>query len=145
MTLENLLGSTLESITPDRESVQRLLEAAERSLGDAQITGISAEGRFDMAYKAVTQAANAALQANGFRTLTSRPGHHQTLVQTLPKTVGLATADMLVLDKLRRQRNAIDYSGDVVSDGMAEECVARASALVVAVRAWIREQRPELA
>lgn len=145
MTLDNLVGSTLETVAPDRESVQRLLEAAERSLRDAQLPGLSAEGRFDLAYRAVMQAANAALQANGFRTLTSRPGHHQTLVQSLPKTIGLDTAQMLVLDKLRKQRNAIDYTGDVVSSGMADECVARATSLVAAVQAWIRQQRPDLA
>lgn len=143
--MDNLVGSTLETITPDRESVQRLLEAAERSLRDAQLPGLSAEGRFDLAYRAVMQAANAALQANGFRTLTSRPGHHQTLVQSLPKTIGLDTAQMLVLDKLRKQRNAIDYTGDVVSNGMADECVARAASLVSAVRVWISQQRPDLA
>lgn len=74
MTLDNLVGSTLETITPDRESIRRLLEAAARSLADAQSPGLSAEGRFDLAYKAVLHAANAALRANGFRTLTSRPG-----------------------------------------------------------------------
>lgn len=143
--MDNLVGSTLETITPDCESVQRLLEAAERSLRDAQLPGLSAEGRFDLAYRAVMQAANAALQANGFRTLTSRPGHHQTLVQSLPKTIGLDTAQMLVLDKLRKQRNAIDYTGDTVSNGMADECVVRAANLVSAVQAWIRRQRPDLA
>lgn len=72
--MDNLVGSTLETITPDRESIRRLLEAAARSLVDAQSPGLSAEGRFDLAYKAVLHAANAALRANGFRTLTSRPG-----------------------------------------------------------------------
>lgn len=62
------------------------------------------------------QLANAALQANGFRTLTSRPGHHQTMIQSLPKTIGLDNDVMIVLDALRKQRNVADYSGDLVSD-----------------------------
>lgn len=143
--MENLLGSALETVAPDRDSIQRLLDAAQRSLADARLPGLSTEGRFDLAYKAVLHAANAALQANGFRTLTSRPGHHQLMIQSLPKTIGIATAQMLVLDKLRKQRNAIDYSGDLVGAGMADECVARAEGLLEATRVWIREHRRDLA
>jgi hypothetical protein len=143
MTLDNLVGSSLENVTPDREAVQRLLEAAERSLNDAQLSGLSAEGRFDIAYKAVMQSANAALQANGFRTPTGRPGHHQTMIQTLPKSIGLDAQKMVLLDKLRRQRNAIDYSGDLVSDSMADACFMEATSLLNAVRAWLAQSRPE--
>ena len=32
-----------------------------------------------MAYKCIMQSANVVLQANGFRTLTGTPGHHQYL------------------------------------------------------------------
>ncbi|WP_216217800.1 MULTISPECIES: hypothetical protein [Polynucleobacter] len=35
------------------------------------------------------QLANAALQAKGYRVLTSKPGHHQLMLQALPLTVGL--------------------------------------------------------
>lgn len=65
MSLDNLLGKTLEAITPDPVAIRRLREAAVRSLGDAQLPGLSQEGRFDQAYKAIMQAANMALQANG--------------------------------------------------------------------------------
>ncbi len=48
---------------------------------------MSTENRFDAAYKAIMQIANAALQVNGYRTLTSKPGHHQTMIQSLSKTL----------------------------------------------------------
>jgi hypothetical protein len=35
------------------------------------------------------QIANAALQASGYRTLTSKPGHHQVMIQSLSKTLGI--------------------------------------------------------
>jgi len=57
-----------------------------------------------------------ALNANGYRTLTSKPGHHQTAIQTLPLTLGLAATTVKVLDALRRQRNATEYSGDTVPE-----------------------------
>lgn len=141
MTLENLLGRLLERIEPDDANVRRLLEAAKRSLADAQLAAMSSEGRFDMAYKCIMQSANAALQANGFRTLTSTPGHHQTMIQSLPRTIGLDNKAMVVLDSLRKQRNVADYSGEPVSAAMAQEAVARASELLEQVEQWLRDHK----
>ncbi|MNQ84759.1 hypothetical protein D3C85_998980 [compost metagenome] len=144
MTLENLLGRLLERIEPDDAIIGRLLEAAKRSLADAQLAEMSSEGRFDMAYKCIMQSANAALQANGFRTLTSRPGHHQTMIQSLPRTIGLDSKAMVVLDSLRKQRNVADYSGEPVSAAMAQEAVVRASELLEQVEQWLREHKAGL-
>lgn len=144
MTLENLLGLSLEAIAPDTASIRRLLDAAQRSLSDARLASISSEGRFDMAYKAIMQCANAALQANGYRTLTSRPGHHQTMIQSLPRTVGLDGRTMVLLDSLRKQRNVIDYSGDMVSQGMADEALQQAEHLLQRVMDWLQANKAEL-
>lgn len=130
MTLENLVGRTLEVITPMRVDIQQLLEASARSLADAHLAGLSSESRFDLAYKAIMQAANAALQANGYRTRTSVPGHHQTMIQSLTRTVGLSAATMILLDSLRKQRNVIDYSGDLVSEEMAATALQEADCLL---------------
>ena len=144
MTLENLLGLSLETVQPDAVSIARLLEAAQCSLTDSQLPNLSSEGRFDMAYKAIMQTANAALQANGFRTLTSKPGHHQTMIQTLPSTIGLDKPTMVLLDQMRKQRNVIDYSGDLVSESLAAEAIKQAAALLGMTRAWIRTHQPHL-
>jgi hypothetical protein len=144
MTLDNLLGLSLEAVQPDAASIARLLEAAQSSLADAQLPGLSSEGRFDLAYKAIMQTANAALQANGFRTLTSKPGHHQTMIQTLPRTINLDKPTVLLLDQMRKQRNVIDYSGDLVSESLAAEAVKQAIALLGLTRAWLRTHKPDL-
>lgn len=144
MTLRNLLGISLEAVDPDAAGIARLLEAAGQSLADARLGQLSNEGRFDMAYKSIMQSANAALQANGFRTLTSKPGHHQTMIQTLPRTIGLDASVMVLLDALRKQRNAIDYSGDLVSPSMSAQAVAQAESLLEQVRDWLRKNRPDL-
>ena len=144
MTLDNLVGRTLERIEPDPAAIARLLRAAERNLADAGVDRISAENRFDAAYKAIMQLANAALQANGYRTLTSKPGHHQTAIQTLTTSVGVAPAQVIVLDALRKQRNLSDYSGDLIPDAVAAECLASAQALQGHVLAWLRAHRPDL-
>ena len=89
MALNNLIGISLASVEPNRLTISRLFDAAKNSLKDAEIVNLSNEGRFDMAYKAIMQLSNAALQANGYRTLTSKPGHHQIMIQSLPQTIGL--------------------------------------------------------
>ena len=83
MTLNNLIGKNLERITVNHEAVRRLIAAAERNITDSKVKAVSSENRFDAAYKAIMQIANAALQAHGYRTLTSKPGHHQTMIQSL--------------------------------------------------------------
>lgn len=136
MTLENLLGMSLEAITPDPLTIRRLLDAAQSNLHNATLVQLSNENRFDIAYKAIMQMANAALQQQGFRTLTSRPGHHQTMIQTLPKTLGISHAQMVILDALRKQRNVADYSGDLVTEAAVAECIHQAEALwkIIAIK-----------
>lgn len=144
MSLANLVGRTLEEINPDKATIQRLLSAAKRNIADAQIEAISAENRFDVAYKAIMQLANAALQANGYRTLTSQPGHHVTMLQSLGQTIGLDKTDIIVLDALRKQRNVADYSGDIVPTSTVEECLTRATDLLQDVVVWFKNNKPEL-
>jgi hypothetical protein len=144
MTLKNLLGISLEAVSPDRARVARLLAAARRNIADAQLAGLSTENRFDAAYKAVMQLAMVALDANGYRTLTSRPGHHQTAIQTLGASVDLPHSTVIVLDALRKQRNLADYSGDPIPEAIAAECLVSANALLSHVTAWLQRHRPDL-
>ncbi len=148
MTLENLRNlektGQLKSHVTSGEEVQRLLEAARPNLSDAGVDVISCETRFDSAYKAIMQLALAAMMANGFRPDTSRPGHHMTVIQSLPQTIGLPTGRMAVLDVLRRKRNLTDYSGGWIDETSMEQCISEARDLLRDVEAWLKEQRPEL-
>jgi len=144
MTLANLVGRSLEEIEPDGTTIKRLLAAAERNIADAWITQISTENRFDAAYKAIMQLANAALQANGYRTLTSVPGHHRTMIQLLGKTAGVDNDAIRVLDMLRKQRNVADYSGDIIPESAMKECIGRAESLLNQVKGWLTKNRPDL-
>lgn len=131
MTLENLLAiRRLVRHEAGRAAILKLLAAAERNLADARVITISAENRFDAAYKAILQCAMAALWAKGYRTSTSEPGHHQTAIQALPLTLALDSATVIVLDALRKQRNLNDYTGDGVSEALLAECVAQSEALL---------------
>ncbi len=87
MGLQNLVGISLEQITPAKVTIKRLLHATARHIADAKVHAISAETRFASGYTAIRMLADVGLQAHGYRTLTSKPGHHQTAIQTLPITL----------------------------------------------------------
>lgn len=144
MSLDNLLGISLESIDPEATTIQRLLDAANRNLQDAKVDTISDENRFDAAYKAIMQLANAALQANGYRTLTSKPGHHMTMLQSLVQSVSLDKQSVILLDALRKQRNVADYSGDLVPASAVKACIEQAESLQQHVEAWLTHNKAEL-
>jgi len=63
MSLENLLGVSLEKITPAKQTIRRLLDGASRHIADAKVAKISAETRFGSAYTAVRMLADAGLLA----------------------------------------------------------------------------------
>ena len=114
MSLENLVGISLEKIAPTRQAVLRLLDGASRHIADAKVREVSAETRFASAYTAIRMLADVGLHAHGFRTLTSKPGHHQTAIQSLAQTLGIGNAVLVRPDGLRKQRNLTEYSGDII-------------------------------
>ncbi len=145
MTLANLLAiQRLLPFSATPQGVQRLLAAATRNLADAKLVQLSAENRFDAAYKCILQCAMLGLWARGYRTSTSQPGHHQTALQALPLTMGLPNDVIIVLDALRKQRNLNDYEGDPVSDGVVSECITQADTLLAHTRKWLKAQFPAL-
>lgn len=130
MTLQNLLRiGRLKKQAPTAAEVQRLLAAIDRNLADAEVGAISVDTRFDAAYKAIMQCALVALRAAGYRPSTSEPGHHQAMIQCLPLTLGVENEAWVVLDALRRLRNASDYSGNPTTVSAIEECIAQAKSL----------------
>ena len=139
MTLSSLIGISLEQIKRDYETIKRLMTAAERNIADAKITATSIENRFDAAYKAIMQIANAALHANGYRTLTSKPGHHRTMIQLLSKTLNVDNDTVILLDVMRKQRNLSDYSGDIIPESTMHECITQAEKLLKQLEAFLRE------
>ena len=145
MSLENLLRiGKLKPHVAERVEIARLLAAAERALKDAENATLSGDSRLDIAYRAIVQVALAAMLANNFRPSTGEPGHHQVLIQALPKTMGLRPERLPVLEAYRAARNQSDYRGLPVSDAVAEACVGDARRLLAEVRAWLQAHRPDL-
>ena len=145
MSLQNLLEiGQLEGHETTVAQVRRMLASAERSIADARQTSISPETRLDAAYRAITQLCMVALWANGYRPSRSRPGHHQTMVQSLVHSVELDRHQMLLLDTFRVKRNAIDYTGDDVDAASVEECIGAADLLLGHLTGWLTDNKLEL-
>ena len=120
----------LDAVPYSAALLQKMLATARTRLQDAQRTDNSLETRFDCAYTAIRAVADAALLAQGWRTATSKPGHHQTTLQCLVHTLGVSPATVRVLDALRKQRNLSDYDGELVTDQALHECLQQAAALL---------------
>jgi hypothetical protein len=146
MTLSNLSRTgQLEAHETNAAQVRRMLESAERSIDDSRQASISPETRLDAAYRAITQLCMVALWANGFRPSRSKPGHHQTMIQSLVHSIGLDPEETVFLDTFRVKRNAIDYTGEDVDEASVEECSSAASRLQRHMLEWLKSNRPELA
>jgi len=145
MTLKNLAGiGRLKPHSVTAKELARVLDSAATSLADAKNAAIHAISRFDLAYKSLMQSALAALMANGYRPSTHEPGHQQTTIQTLPKTIGLPADKLRLFEGFRRARNLTDYEGNPVEERLVKECVEAAESLLADVRAWLKKNRPDL-
>lgn len=122
MTSENLLNlekvGQLDTVEFSQGLLDRILTTARSRLQDATRIENSAETRFDCAYTVIRAVADAALLKQGYRTSTSKPGHHQTTLQCLVHTLGVPTYTVRILDGLRKQRNVTDYDGELVTDAL---------------------------
>ena len=87
--------------------------------------------------------ADAALHAHGWRTPTSRPGHHQTTTRCLVHTVDVPPATVRILDALRKQRNLSDYEGDPVAAATLQAALQAADKLLAHAESWLRQHHPE--
>lgn len=145
MTLDNLARiGRLKAHVASREEIADLLTAARRNLDDSRAQNISTENRFDAAYKCILQAALVGLMAQGFRPNAKSAGHHATVIQSLPKSIGIDAQRVVVLDVLRNKRNLSDYTGRPVDHGALASCMAEAEQLLADTLAWLAEKHPQL-
>lgn len=134
--LANLLRiGLLDAVPPSPELHARMLHAAQNRLTDALRPHNSPETRFDCAYTAIRAIADAALLAQGYRTSTSKPGHHQTTLQCLEHTLDVNPVVIRVLDGLRKQRNLSDYDGEPVTQALLQACLEQAQQLLALAHA----------
>jgi hypothetical protein len=126
------------------QEIGDLLSIVSRDLADAEVEAISDDRRFEAAFSAARTAANVALRACGYRTVT-QVGHHQKTIESLELTL---QTDARLIHKLRvlsKKRNATSYdSAGNVSQQELDQMIQVAHEIRHAVMYWLQNNRPEL-
>lgn len=118
--LDNLVRIGQLKAEPRNEAeTRRMLEMARTRLADAQLIGLSAQGRFTSAYNAAHAAALAALRWHGYRS-----ENRYTVFQCLTHTLNWTAPRWRTLDAAHQKRNLAEYEGfiDVEEPMIAELC-----------------------
>jgi hypothetical protein len=124
---ENLCaaGGPLKREAPDATAFAELLRLGRTRLNDAQITGLSLEGRFDLAYNAAHALCFAALRWHGYRS-----AKRYIVFQLLPHTLGLGPEVWRVLAMCHDIRNRGEYQGKPRIDArIVDDLIAACSAV----------------
>ena len=127
-----------------RQEIASLAALADRRLADSRAAGVSAEGRFMLAYHAALALATAALHAAGYRTSSNLPGHHAVTVASLEFTMRADPRVVSTLDAWRKKRHRTTYDGAEVSEHELRELISLVEKLQVVFAAWLRAEHPEL-
>ncbi len=106
--LDNLCGPgrPLAQEPPDEQEINGLVGSGLARLNDAELPGVSQEGRFDLAYNATHALCLAALRSNGYR-----PSNRYIVFQVLPHTLQLGPEVWRILAKCHDIRNRGEYEG----------------------------------
>ena len=145
MSLENWLENKwLHTHETSGEEIGALLHSAEEDLRSAEIEGIAAGWRLNMAYTAALRCARAALYACGYRPCRER--EHERTIDSLGHTLNSINADTLkLLHKIRKMRHTATYdSVDMISDTEADAAIRVAVDLGKRVTDWLQVNHPGL-
>lgn len=124
--------------------IQAMLHSAEEDLRSAEIKGIAAGWRLNMAYTAALRYARAALYACGYRP--GREREHERTIDSLGFTITTISANSIkLLHKIRKMRHTATYdSVDMISDTEADAAMRLAVELGKKVTAWLKANHPKL-
>jgi hypothetical protein len=126
-----------------KAEINQLLAVFDRDIADAEITNLSSDRRFIMAYSAALTIGIAALAASGYRAASE--GHHYWTIQSLPFTLGTDTKIVETLNKFRQKRNIADYERiGMASNQEVNEMLDLAKKLRIDLADWLKNNFTEL-
>jgi hypothetical protein len=134
-----MADSRIANVPVDLESAQRYLDVAERMLRDAQVTALSPEARYTLAYDAARNAITAALRARGRRVTAGSRSHVTTLAEAKRILGAEHVTKLQRLDDMRRVRHEIEYDTREVSSIEVEAILVPAHAIIVAASELVRQ------
>ena len=114
------------------------------NLSDANVVGLSTQGRYEFAYNAARLVATIVIRASGYR-VPSKAGHHFYTFQSLDAANSAFTMTAAHFDAARRKRNDFSYDTPAsVSETDAYELVSAVETFQLAVEKWIAVVNPTL-
>ena len=130
--LENLAKiNQLKPEATDAKEFAGMLRAAETKLNDAQLSGLSEDSQFLLAYGAAHALALAALRWHGYRS-----DKRYLVFQCTQHTLNLTQAKWRVLDKCHQVRNLAEYEGHLeISPQLLKELISISQEILVLVKA----------
>jgi len=128
--LENLVKiNQLKQEPPDQKEFDGMLASAKRRLQDANLEGLSEEGRFSLLYGAAHSVSLAAMRWHGYRS-----DNRYLVFQCLQHTIGLDSLKWRVLDQCHRIRNLAEYEGHLeISSQLIKELNEICEELIIRV------------
>lgn len=145
MTWRDLLAERrVVAEATSRAEISDLRLVVKRSLADAQLKGLSSDGRFSLAYDAGRTLAVIIVRAEGYRVKIEGGGHYNTFLALKAAEPGFKTMSVY-LDSCRKKRNDFLYEeANVVSDTEAENLLMKVTAFSLEVEAWLRKHHQNL-
>ncbi|MDR0780280.1 MAG: hypothetical protein LBF16_06245 [Pseudomonadales bacterium] len=137
MSLENLEKiSKLKAEPPDAREIGYMINAAVRKLQDSCNSGVSFDGRFELAYSAAHSLALAALRLHGYRS-----DQRYIVFQCLAHTVGIDAVKVREFGNYHRKRNLAEYEGGFDPDEqLLAELILNTQLLMRKVMALVKKQ-----
>jgi hypothetical protein len=128
-------------LKPHRTTAQELeglFSIVERELRDAQIAGISSDGKFSHAYRASLTLGTILLYASGYAPARGQ-SHHLRTIAAIPEILGREARDTAdYLESCRVKRNAAEYdSANEASETEANELIEFSREFEKTVRTWL--------
>ena len=115
------------------------------NLADAQVVGLSAQGRYEFAYNAARLLATMVVRASGHRVI-AKNGHHYYTFQAMEAADAAVFGPAAIyFDAARSKRNDFSYDAPVsVSNTEADDLLHEGTRFRLSVEKWIGAKDPAL-
>lgn len=145
MSLENWQKfGWLKAHKTSRAEIVELVGIADRDIEASNTEDLHDDWRFNIAYNAALQLANAALAASGYR-VEHGGNQHYRAIDSLSLTLGTDAATIKKFEVFRKKRNVSDYERvGSVSESDVKEMRAIATKLREEFETWIAKNHADL-
>ncbi len=146
MSWNKLLADQRVALEPtSKQELDGIRQMVTTNLNDANVAGLSSQGRYEFAYNAARLVATIVIRASGYR-VTSKTGHHWVTFQALEAANSAFLMAAAHFDAARRKRNDFSYDTPIsISETDADELVAAVKQFQLDAEKWIRARTPTLA